>query len=128
MNKVEAVQFIRDEAVNLRNHLNRVVPNELLAEGFNPEYFCHGGLIEDSLCLYVKDLNGYERKVKCVKYFGGEGMGDTRYIVFKLDTPEGDVYLEFHGSYDSWNGTEWYEAYLVEPREVTVIEYHKVQA
>ncbi len=128
MNKIEAVQFIRDEAVNLRKHLNREVPEELFTEKFAPKYFCHGGLIEDALAFFVRDLKGYERKVKCVESFGGEGMGDTRYIVFKLDTPEGDVYLEFIGCYDSWNGTEWQEAYIVEPKEVTIIEYHKVES
>ena len=55
--------------------------------------------------------------------FGGEGMGDTRYVVFQV----GDQFFRVDGYYASWDGTTWEDPtpYEVKPVEVTVIEYRK---
>lgn len=55
--------------------------------------------------------------------FGGEGQGDTRYVVFEVD---GTIY-RMDGYYASWDGDNWggTEPYEVEPVEVSVTEYHR---
>lgn len=56
-----------------------------------------------------------------VEDFGGEGQGDTRYVVFQV----GDKLYRVDGYYASWDGTTWDDPdpYEVTPKEVTVIEY-----
>lgn len=58
-----------------------------------------------------------------VEDFGGEGMGDTRYVVFQI----GDQFFQVDGYYASWDGTTWEDPspYEVKPVEVTKIEYRK---
>lgn len=46
--------------------------------------------------------------------------------VFKVD----GKFYETQGSYDSWNGTEWYDIrgfYEVEPKQVTITQYVPVK-
>jgi hypothetical protein len=64
-------------------------------------------------------------KVEFVESFGGEGMGDVTWIVFKV----GDRYFQKTGSYDSWNGTDWEYGTLkeVEQVEVTVKQWHDLK-
>lgn len=59
-----------------------------------------------------------------VERFGGEGKGDTYYVVFQI----GDKFYRVDGYYSSWEGANWdsAEPYEVKPVEVTVIKYKKV--
>ena len=55
-----------------------------------------------------------------VDRFGGEGMGDERWVVFKLE----NRLFRISGYYSSWEGTEWYEDVTeVKPVEVVKTEY-----
>ena len=58
-----------------------------------------------------------------VEDFGGEGQGDTRYVVFSV----GEQFFQVDGYYASWDGTTWDDPvpYEVKPVEVTVIKYRK---
>lgn len=58
-----------------------------------------------------------------VEDFGGEGQGDTRYVVFSV----GDQFFRVDGYYASWDGTTWESPnpYEVEPVQVMVTEYHR---
>lgn len=58
-----------------------------------------------------------------VEDFGGEGMGDTRYVVFSV----GDQFFKVEGYYASWDGTTWDDPtpFEVKPVEKTVIEYER---
>lgn len=55
--------------------------------------------------------------------FGGEGQGETRYVVFSVD----GQFFRVDGYYASWDGTNWESAspYEVEAKEVTVIKYER---
>ncbi len=58
-----------------------------------------------------------------VEDFGGEGQGETRYVVFSV----GEQFFRVDGYYASWDGTTWEDPapYEVKPVEVTVIDYQK---
>ena len=59
-------------------------------------------------------------KLELVENFGGEGMGDQMWVVFKV----GDRMFRMNGYYDSWNGGEWDGSLEeVEAREVKVTQY-----
>lgn len=55
--------------------------------------------------------------------FGGEGQGETRYVVFSV----GDQFFRVEGYYASWDGTTWDDPipFEVEAKEVSVIKYER---
>lgn len=56
-----------------------------------------------------------------VEDFGGEGMGEDRYVVFSV----GDQFFKVDGYYASWDGTTWEDPtpFEVAAKPVTVIKY-----
>lgn len=60
---------------------------------------------------------------KTLTRFGGEGKGDTYYVVFQI----GEKIYRVDGYYSSWEGVNWdsAEPYEVKPKEVTIIRYEK---
>ena len=59
--------------------------------------------------------------------FGGEGQGDQYYFVLKMDTDDGDFYIRYNGSYDSWNGVEWDNDFeQVVPQQTVKTVYYRV--
>lgn len=57
--------------------------------------------------------------------YGGEGQGDNYYMVYHF--PNADIFIKFYGWYASYHGAEYSDMYLVEPKEVTITEYHFVK-
>lgn len=59
---------------------------------------------------------------------GAEGDGADMFLTFRIqDKVSGKIgYLEYSGRYSSWDSSEYYESYAVEPKEVMVIEYHRL--
>jgi len=59
--------------------------------------------------------------------FGGyEGAGEKTWVVYSLKDNETDevIYFRLNGWYDSWNGTEWENDFvIVNPKEVIRIEW-----
>lgn len=48
----------------------------------------------------------------------------SKYTVLKIETSDaGILHVKFYGYYSSWDGTDWQEAFLVEPKETTIVEY-----
>jgi hypothetical protein len=58
-----------------------------------------------------------------VEDFGGEGQGETRYVVFSV----GEQFFRVDGYYASWDGTTWEDPTPSEviAKEVTVIRYER---
>jgi len=58
--------------------------------------------------------------------FGGEGLGDNIWKVFKINNIETNekTYFKVSGYYDSWNDSDWDGGInFVKPKEVTVIKW-----
>lgn len=102
----------RDEIVNTFFY------EALSMEGLNkyPEDFAEIAKFAASL-----DLTDF----KMADSYGGEGQGDTYYKVFKFESGDKVAHIKFDGYYSSYEGSEYRQAFLVEPKEVTVIEYFK---
>ena len=58
-----------------------------------------------------------------------EGDGADMFLTFKItDKETGKIgYLEYNGRYSSWDSSFYDERYIVEPKEVTVIQYNRVK-
>lgn len=59
-------------------------------------------------------------QVKLIEDFGGEGLGEVRYIIFSV----GDRIFRVNGYYASWDGTTWEDP---TPEEVVAKEVMKVE-
>ncbi len=59
--------------------------------------------------------------------YGGEGQGDSYWSVYKFTRGDESVYVQFDGWYQSYNGSEFTEWFFVEPKEVTVTQFHRVK-
>jgi hypothetical protein len=83
--------------------------------------------VEDGFDYWELEENGEIPgigKTEYVASFGGEGQGDSRWIVFKV----GEKLFRTEGYYSSWDGTTWDgEVHEVEPFEVKVTEYRRVK-
>lgn len=60
---------------------------------------------------------------------GSEGDGAEMFLTFKITNKEtGKIgYLEYSGRYSSWDSSYYDEYYVVQPKEVTVIQYNRVK-
>lgn len=67
--------------------------------------------------------------VEQVSKRGSEGDGADMFLTFKITNKEtGKIgYLEYSGRYSSWDSSYYDERYMVEPEEVTVIQYNRVK-
>lgn len=63
---------------------------------------------------------------KIVEQHGGEGEGDMYYSVWSFTKDSETVYVQFDGSYQSYNGAEFDSWFFVEPESYTAIRYNKV--
>ena len=59
-----------------------------------------------------------------VEQFGGEGDGDKYWTVYHFK--DHDVFIMFHGWYQSYHGSEYSDMYEVKPVQVTRTEYQTV--
>lgn len=54
---------------------------------------------------------------------GGEGEGETYFTVYKFEKDSESCYVNFDGSYTSYNGPEYYAYFFVEPKQKTITVY-----
>jgi hypothetical protein len=61
-----------------------------------------------------------------VDSYGGEGLGEDFWSVYKFAKGVNSVLVKFDGSYQSYNGSEYDSWYFVEGREVQVTQFYKI--
>lgn len=67
--------------------------------------------------------------VEQVSERGSEGDGADMFLTFKITDKETNTvgYLEYSGRYSSWDSSMYDERYVVQPEEVTIIQYNRVE-
>jgi hypothetical protein len=60
---------------------------------------------------------------------GAEGDGAEMFLTLKITDKETDVeqYVEFQGRYSSWDSSNYYNSYLVEPYQEMVTFYRQIK-
>ncbi len=71
----------------------------------------------------LTSLNSNDIKVKFVEKFGGEEDGSDYWSIYAFTQSKEVAYIEFQGSYDSYNGPKYSSFYFVEPKETTIIVF-----
>lgn len=63
--------------------------------------------------------------ITLIEEVGGEGAGDYRHLVFRVDVDDKTQWFKKTGYYRSYEGTDWTDGDLIEvtPQERTVIVY-----
>lgn len=109
--------------VDLKTKIENLLNESTCRLLFNEE------LTPDSLEERDEDFdNEYSLDFGCTDSYGGEGMGDDYWKVYCFTDGEGTVHVKFDGYYQSYNGAEYNEWFFVEPKEVTVTRYSKVES
>lgn len=57
--------------------------------------------------------------------YGGEGMGEEYWTIYKFSRGNEEVYVKFDGSYQSYDGSTYDSWFFVTPKQVTVTQYFK---
>jgi len=58
---------------------------------------------------------------------GGEGEGEYYWSVYKFTDGTDEVFVQFDGYYQSYDGSTFNEFFFVTPKEVMVTQYFKVK-
>lgn len=92
--------------------------------------------------VFTPDVDSYKleeyftRPTESEKYIveqvserGAEGDGAEMYLTFKITNKEtGNTgYLEYSGRYSSWDSSYYEYRHIVEPQEVTIIQYKRIK-
>ena len=66
-------------------------------------------------------------KIECVYSYGGEGQGETYYTIYKVTDPSGKYcFVQFDGSYYSYEGADYRRYFQVIGKKVEVIQYSEI--
>lgn len=82
--------------------------------------FFHNEIYGDIKESIEKDLNC---TINIVEDVGGEGQGETYYLVYSFTFPEDTIYVKFDGSYYSYDGATFDEFFQVTPAQKTITVY-----
>lgn len=81
----------------------------------------------DSGVEFKKELSDAGLTVEYIDQFGGEGMGEQYYSVYKFTLGEESCHVKFDGFYASYNGADYDDWSFVEPKEVMKIDWVQVK-
>jgi hypothetical protein len=68
----------------------------------------------------------FSLEVQHEEQHGGEGEGESYWSVYSFTKESETVYVKFDGWYQSYNGSEYDGYYFVEPKQVMVTRYEKI--
>lgn len=115
--------------IDVVSSLLSVADRDVLSDFFNSEV-CESikdnRYVNDETRTFLSDLVNKQISWKREDNYGGEGMGDDYWSVYSFSKDDQKVYIKFDGYYQSYNGAEFDEFYQVEPKQVTVTQFHRV--
>ena len=76
---------------------------------------------------FFGDLIGKEIEFSHIENHGGEGMGEEYWSVYKFTKVGEELYVQFNGWYQSFNGSEFTEWFFVKPKQVMVTQFDKTE-
>lgn len=119
MNKTELKQFLTD-------NLNSTSSRRFFHQDF-PDVDTKREYYDEEVLEFLDKLVENKINWEQIEQVGGEGEGDDYWVVTEFTTADAKVYVKFDGWYQSYNGSEFTEWFFVEPKEVVVTKYQKVE-
>ena len=105
--------------------------DELLQIIASASTYSYRQLKELSCYLYVDEIEGENNlfTVEVEDVRGSEGDGADMFLTLKIiDKETGEEqYIEFEGRYSSWDSSNYYNSYLVEPYQEMVTFYRPIK-
>lgn len=109
----------------LRVDVEKILASECKTKYNDPiEYAFFFGEYSATLCA-EHDLAFWNAgiTVELADSYGGEGMGDQYWCVYKFSRGDETEYLKFDGWYQSYNGAEYTNCFWVKRKEVVVTKF-----
>jgi hypothetical protein len=75
---------------------------------------------------YPREIDDSSFIFECEEQYGGEGMGESYWGVWKISRQNDIAYVKFDGSYYSYQGSTFDSWFFVEPQQVLVTQYVKL--
>lgn len=101
-----------------------VIHNFFRSEGNEISKYTEEG---DEVDTFVKASEERNITYIHVDSYGGEGMGDEYWSVYKFTKGPDKVFVKFNGSYQSYNGADFDEYFFVEPEEKVVTVFARIK-
>jgi hypothetical protein len=98
--------------------------NTMFHSDYPQEGYKYNGEFEDAVLAKADELG---LQVAFCDNHGGEGEGEDYWSVYSFTDGDNVVYVQFDGWYASYNGAEFTEWFFVEPKEVMVTQYEKIE-
>lgn len=102
------------------------VDSDIINEFFHSEIADNITWDSDEVANFRKRASDAGIKFEHVDNYGGEGMGEQYWSVYSFNNATEVVYVKFDGCYASYVGSEFDEWFFVEPKEVSVTQFHRV--
>lgn len=81
----------------------------------------------DKVNEFIYRTQKLELTYELVDSHGGEGEGEDFWTVYKFTQGTDSVHVQFDGYYQSYDGSTFQEWFFVEPKEVVVTKFFKVE-
>ena len=120
--KAKVTEFLETEFEDKGDYYD--LKNAMFQSDYPREGYKYNGEFEDAVLAKAKELG---LDVAFCDNHGGEGEGDSYWSVYSFTDGDNVVYVQFDGWYASYNGSEFTEWFFVEPKEVLVTKYFKLE-
>lgn len=112
------------KALFAKAHIDTV--NHFFCSYANEHSVEDGSISEDEAISDFGELIGKGIAFEIVDSYGGEGLGEDYWSVYKFTLDNEVCWVKFDGWYASYTGSEYTGFFFVEPKEVVVTKYFKV--
>ena len=82
---------------------------------------------EDEAYIFMKASNERNITYAHVDNYGGEGLGDEYWSVYKFTKGKDEVFVKFNGGYQSYSGSDFDEYFFVEPEEKVITVFSRTK-
>jgi hypothetical protein len=120
--KAKVTEFLETEFEGEGDYSD--LQNAMFKSDYPKEGYEYNGEFENAVLAKAKELG---LDVAFCDNHGGEGEGDSYWSVYSFTDGDNVVYVQFDGWYASYNGSTYDEWFFVEPKEVLVTQYFKVE-
>lgn len=112
---------LKDTITNILNAASEDALNDFFQEN------CDSTYCDKSTKEVIAKFNSAGIKFVIADSYGGEGMGEEYWVTYIFENEQEKVFVKFDGWYQSYNGSEYTEWFFVNPVQVMVTQYQRVE-
>ncbi len=117
-------QSLKQKVQQILKDTDSDIINNFFQSDMDDEY-SSGRWISEEKNTFLDTMQEQNVKFEYVTNHGGEGEGEAFWSVYKFTDGTDEVFVQFDGYYQSYDGSTFNEFFFVKPREVMVTQYFK---